>query len=72
MAILTSASKIVFILMTLAVIAGMFIGKIDPKDFMMLAGMAFSFYFANKGDAVSGVTTTTATGTTVTPPYLGK
>lgn len=63
MAILTSASKIVFILMTLAVIAGMFIGKIDPKDFMMLAAMAFSFYFANKGETNPSVGAA---------PYLGK
>lgn len=48
--ITSSASKIVFILMALATIAGMFIGKIDPKDFLTLASMAFAFYFANKGD----------------------
>lgn len=50
MEILSSASKIVFILMAVAVIVLTAIGKVDPKDFMMLAGMAFSFYFANKGD----------------------
>ncbi len=50
MEIIKSASKIVFILMTLAVIAGLFVGKIDPKDFIMLTSMAFTFYFANKGD----------------------
>ena len=50
MQIVTSASKIVFILMALATVAGMFFGKIDPKDFMTLASMAFAFYFANKGD----------------------
>lgn len=49
--ILTSASKIVFILMAVAVVVLTFVGKVDPKDFMMLAGMAFSFYFANKGEA---------------------
>lgn len=48
--IYTSASKIVFILMAVAVIVGMFYGKVDAKDFMILASMAFSFYFANKGD----------------------
>jgi len=48
--IYTSASKIVFILMAIAVIVLTFIGVVDPKDFMMLAGMAFSFYFANKGE----------------------
>ena len=49
--IYTSASKIVFILMAVAVVVLTFIGKVDPKDFMMLAGMAFSFYFANKGNS---------------------
>lgn len=48
--IFTSASKIVFILMAVAVIAGLFLNKIDPKDFMVLASMAFAFYFANKGE----------------------
>ena len=48
--ILTSASKLVFVLMALATIAGMLIGKIDAKDFLTLVSMAFTFYFANKGD----------------------
>jgi hypothetical protein len=50
MQIYQSASKIVFILMALATIAGMLLGKIDPKDFLTLVSMAFTFYFANKGD----------------------
>ncbi len=49
--IYTSASKLVFILMAVAVIVGMFYGKVDAKDFMILASMAFSFYFANKGES---------------------
>ncbi len=49
--IYTSASKIVFILMAVAVVVGMFYGKVDAKDFMILASMAFSFYFANKGES---------------------
>ena len=48
--IFSSASKIVFILMAVATIAGMFIGKVDAKDFMVLASMAFGYYFASKGD----------------------
>lgn len=56
--IYSSASKIVFILMAGATIAGLFTAKIDPKDFMILASMAFSFYFANKGDG--------------TQPFAGK
>lgn len=47
--ILGSASKLVFLLMALAVIAGMFTGRVDSKDFMILASAAFSYYFANKG-----------------------
>lgn len=58
--IYSSASKLVFIAMTLAVIAGLFTSKIDPKDFMVLASMAFAFYFANKGETSSEV------------PYAGK
>jgi hypothetical protein len=46
-----SASKIVFILMALAAAIGMFIGKIDPKDFLTLVSMAFTFYFSSKGDS---------------------
>lgn len=49
--IYSSASKIVFILMAVAVIVGMFYGRVEAKDFMILASMAFSFYFANKGDS---------------------
>jgi len=48
--ILTSASKLVFVLMALATIVGMLIGKIDAKDFLTLVSMAFTFYFANKGE----------------------
>jgi len=48
--IYSSASKIVFILMAGATIAGLFLGRVDPKDFMILASMAFSFYFASKGE----------------------
>ena len=49
MEIFKSASKLVFLIMALATVAGMFMNKIDPKDFMILASAAFSFYFANKG-----------------------
>ena len=51
MQIFQSASKLVFLAMTMALIAGLFTSKIDPKDFMVLASMAFTFYFANKGEA---------------------
>jgi hypothetical protein len=48
--IFTSASKIVFLLLALTACAGFFIGKLEAQDFMLLAGMAFAFYFSNKGD----------------------
>lgn len=51
MTILKSASKIVFILMALAAAFFTYLGIVDAKDFMGLALMAFSFYFANKGEA---------------------
>lgn len=50
MEVLKSASKIVFILMALATIGALFDGKISGDQFLLLAGMAFSFYFSNKGD----------------------
>lgn len=56
--ILSSASKIVFILLAVSACAGFFIGKLEAKDFMLLAGMAFAFYFSNKGEA--------------SQPYAGK
>lgn len=67
--ILTSASKIVFILVALtACLAFMYeivFGKalMDPKDFIGLVLMAFTFYFANKGE------TNPPAGT---PPFAGK
>lgn len=49
--ILKSASKTVFVLMAVATIGAMFSGKITGDQFLLLAGMAFSFYFSNKGDS---------------------
>jgi len=49
--ILKSASKVVFVLMALATVAALFVGKISGEQFLVLAGMAFSFYFSHKGDA---------------------
>jgi hypothetical protein len=46
--ILQSASKIVFILLTITACAGFFLKILDPKDFMLLASMAYGFYFASK------------------------
>ncbi|MFA5232065.1 MAG: hypothetical protein WC410_00055 [Candidatus Paceibacterota bacterium] len=48
--IFKSASKIVFILMAIATIGALFVGKISGEQFLVLAGMAFSFYFSSKGE----------------------
>lgn len=56
--IITSASKIVFILMALAACAGFFTGHLSENNFMILAGGAFAFYFSNKGET--------------SQPYAGK
>lgn len=54
MTILNSASKIVFILLAAASCAGFFLKLLDPKDFMVLTSMAFSFYFAVKPSDSNG------------------
>lgn len=45
MKIFESASKVVFLLMTIAVIILTFVGIVDSKDFMLLASAAFTYYF---------------------------
>jgi len=40
-----SASKIVFLTLTFAATVGLFTGHITPDNFMVLAGMAFTYYF---------------------------
>jgi hypothetical protein len=46
-----SATKIVFILMTLALIAFTYLDKIDPKDFYAVALVVFYHYY-NKNNTV--------------------
>lgn len=58
--ILNSASKIVFIMMAIGVHIMAFTNKISGEQYMILAGMAFTFYFANKGE------------TNATAPFAGK
>lgn len=58
MSLLKSASKIVFIALTITACAGFLFGKLPVDQFMILAIAASSFYFSNKGDE--------------TAPYLGK
>lgn len=50
MKILKSASKIVFLALALTACVGFSIGKLESADFMVLASMAFGFYFSYKGD----------------------
>lgn len=51
--IFTSASKIVFLLLAITACVAFFTGKLESKDFMLLAGMAFAFYFATPASGVS-------------------
>ena len=49
--IFNSASKIVFVIIALAVVILTFLKIIDAKDFMMLASMVFTYYFTrDKGE----------------------
>ena len=50
MKILNSASKLVFLLIALTACVGFYLGKLESQDFMVLASMAFGFYFSFKGD----------------------
>lgn len=67
--IISSASKIVFILMAAAVcLAFLFevaAGRVsfDPKDFMILASMAFAFYFSKPASPATPDSTTVASAT---------
>lgn len=80
MKILTSASKIVFLAVTLTVCVAylfeIFTGAVvlDGKDFFALALMVFTFYFANKGETSGAVISekTSTTTTETTPPFAGK
>lgn len=58
MEILKSASKTVFVLLTLTACAGFIMNRLPVDQFMILAIAASSFYFSNKGDT--------------TQPFAGK
>ncbi len=49
--ILSSAAKIVFILVAVTACAGFVAGLLESKDFMALAMMAFAFYFGTPSAA---------------------
>lgn len=48
--IISSASKIVFVVIAITACGAFLYGRLEAKDFMVLSGMAFSFYFSSKGD----------------------
>lgn len=50
--ILGSVSKLVFLIIAISASAGFFAGILEPKDFMLLAGMTFSYYFTTKSSPV--------------------
>jgi len=50
MKILSSASKIVFLTLTVSACLGFFMGVLSENNFMLLATSAFAFYFSNKGE----------------------
>jgi len=45
-----SASKIVFIMLSLTVCISFLLGVLPSDQFMILASAAFAFYFSNKGN----------------------
>ncbi len=45
MKIFKSASKIVFMLLATTACVGFFLGKLEGQDFMLLAGMTFTYYY---------------------------
>ncbi len=59
--ILSSASKIVFILVTIGLIVLTYLKTVDAKDFVMLAAMAYAFYFSKA--PIPDISTTTSTTT---------
>lgn len=63
--LLSSASRMVFLLMTIAVIVLTVMGIMDAKDFMVLASMTFAYYFT-KAPVPDSSTTTSTTNTTGT------
>lgn len=51
-----SASKIVFIALGITACGGFLLGILEAKDFVLLAGMAFAFYYqSNNSTPLGGV-----------------
>lgn len=49
MKIITSASKLVFVMLAVAACLGFFLNKLPADQFMLLVSGAFAFYFTDKG-----------------------
>lgn len=49
--IFSSASKIVFLLLTITACISFGLGILGADHFMVLASSAFAFYFSNKGNS---------------------
>lgn len=43
-----SATKIVFLILTVALVVGLFVWKVKDTDFIILVGQVFAFYFGQK------------------------
>ena len=54
MKILQSASKTVFVLLTLGLISLTVLKIVEAKDFVMLAGMAYTYYFSKTNQPSQG------------------
>lgn len=48
-----STSKLVFLLISITACVTFALGRLDSKDFMVLATAAFAFYFSYKGEKVN-------------------
>jgi hypothetical protein len=55
MKILASASKLVFLALTLSACIGFFMGRLEAKDFMLLAVGAYGYYFGYKPNDTTGI-----------------
>lgn len=53
MLILSSASRIVLIIMTIALCIFTYLGQVDWKDFVVLISVVFTYYFTKNGSATT-------------------
>lgn len=53
--ILTSATRIVLLLLTVTACVAFLTGKLEAKDFMLLVTGVFAFYFTVKSDPANAI-----------------